>query len=96
MKYLLPLINSSKINHEINTSENSINTYTNLNDINLRFNSMKNIREKNANKIALCKKLIFNRIKNKKIYGKNNSTTNIMNSFQISGYENLPSIIKNS
>ena len=94
MKYLLPLINSSKINHEIDTSENTINTYTNLNDINLRFNSMKNIREKNANKIALCKKLIFNRLKNKKIYGKNNSTTNIMNNFQISGYENLPSISK--
>ena len=94
MKYLLPLINSPNLNTELNTSENNNNTFTNINNINLKFNSMKNIREKNLSKIAICKKLLFNRIKKKKVYGKNNSTTNLINSFQSSYYDNLPSINK--
>ena len=87
MKYLLPLINSSKLNNEINSIGK-------INNINLKFHSMGKEKINNIKKIEICKKILFNRIKNKKFYGKNNSTGNIVNSYQNSSFDYLPFINK--
>ena len=87
MKYLLPLINSSKLNNEINSIGK-------INNINLKFHSMGKEKINNIKKIDICKKILFNRIKNKKLYGKNNSTGNIVNSYQNSSFDYLPFINK--
>ena len=91
MKYLLPLINSPKLKGEI--KNNNINK-SEINKISLKFHSMKKTRINNTNRIAICKNLLFGRIKNRKLYEKNNSTNNLMSSLQNSFSNYLPSINK--
>ena len=91
MKYLLPLINSPKLKNEIKDNNRNKNE---INKISLKFHSMKKNKINNINKIAICKNLLFGRIKNRKFYEKNNSTNNIMSSLQSSFSNYLPSINK--
>ena len=91
MKYLLPLINSPKLKNEI--KDNNTNKRE-INKISLKFHSMKKNKINNFNRIAICKNLLFGRIKNRKIYEKNSSTSKIMSSLQSSFSNYLPSINK--
>ena len=87
MKYLLPLINSTQLKNE---SKDFNLEKSRINNINLKFYSLKNERVNNDNtfkKISICKSLLFNKIKNSKIYEKNNSSKNL-----ISSSDYLPSI----
>ena len=83
MKYLLPLINSPRLNNEVN------NHKMNINNVNLKFHSIKKDKIKKSNKIEICKKLLFNRIKKNKNLSKQNSTA-IASSYHNSSSEYLP------
>lgn len=93
MKYLLPLINSSKSNDKIYNNTEILNGNNRINNINLKFHSMKKEKLNKKNNNLISKNLFFKRI-NRKIYDKPNSSINLLNSFQMSTSNYLPSISK--
>ena len=91
MKYLLPLITSTQLKNE---SKDFYPEKNDINNITLNFHPLKKeiINNKNINKIAICKNLLFGRIKNRKKYKKNNSIKNLTSSYIISSFDYLPFI----